>query len=346
MRSGRRRRVPAGSVRRTAVASPVHVVAERLLGRDVVRRAEDAAVRGQPLLLERPRDAEVGDLGGALLVDEDVLGLDVAVDDVAGVGGPQRAGDLDGVRDRLVDRQPPHPPDALLQRLPLDVLEDDVGRAILLAGVDHADDVRVVELGDGAGLAAEALQLVGVRRDLAMHELHRDLALQRHVEGAVDRRHPTGADLGVEAIATVEARADQRAHERAHIVADDGGVEEARLTGTHGDFAARPRTPTRHDGMTAGLVASGGMAAPSDNPDSAGCSWRGVAPGAPGWPPPETGARCAPRAPVTGPVRAASARTAPAGPPRRSAPPPRGRRPACPAVSPRPGRPIRRPARA
>jgi hypothetical protein len=30
------------------------------------------------------------------------------------------------------------------------------------------------ELGDGRGLAAEALELVGVRGDLAVHELDRD----------------------------------------------------------------------------------------------------------------------------------------------------------------------------
>ena len=67
----------------------------------------------------------------------------------------------------------------VLQRLALDVLEDDVRAPVVLAGVDHADDVRVRELGDGAGLAAEALELVGVRGDLAVHQLDRDAALER-----------------------------------------------------------------------------------------------------------------------------------------------------------------------
>ena len=230
---------------RVDVGLPVDVVAERLLGRDVVRRAEHAAVGGQPLLLQRAGDAEVGDLGGALLVDEDVLRLDVAVDDAARVRGAERAGDLDRVGDRLVDRQAPHAADPLLERLALDVLEDDVGPAVLLARVDHADDVRVVELGDGARLAPEALELVGVRRDLAVHELDRDLALERRVERAIDRRHPTGADLGVEAVAAVEARADQRAHDCAHIVADDRGVEGALLTALRRPFAAAPSEPLR-----------------------------------------------------------------------------------------------------
>ena len=51
---------------RVDVGLAVDVVAERLLGRDVVGRAEHAAVGGQALLLERAGDAEVGDLRRAL----------------------------------------------------------------------------------------------------------------------------------------------------------------------------------------------------------------------------------------------------------------------------------------
>ncbi len=197
---------------RVDVRLAVDVVPERLLGRHVVGGPEHAPVGGQALLVERAGDPEVGDLGRALAVDQDVLGLDVAVDDVARVGAAERAGDLDRVRERLVHRQPAHAADALLERLALDVLEDDVGPALVLPGVDHADDVRVRELRDRAGLAAEALELVGVRRDLAVHELDRDLALERLVERAIDRRHPTGADLGVEAVPAAQLHPYERAH--------------------------------------------------------------------------------------------------------------------------------------
>ena len=179
--------------------------AERLLGRDVVGRAEHAAVGGQALLVQRAGDPEVRDLRRALLVDEHVLRLDVAVDDLALVRGAERARDLDRVGDRLGDRQARVAADALLERLALDVLEDDVRRRMvrvaLLAGVDDADDVRVVELRDRARLAAEALELVGVAGDLAVHELDRDLALEHRVEGAVHRRHAADPDLCVEAVA-------------------------------------------------------------------------------------------------------------------------------------------------
>jgi hypothetical protein len=136
-------------------------VAERLLGRDVVRGPQDAPVRGELLLVEGAGDPEVRDLRRALLVHQDVLGLDVAVDDPLRVGGAERPGDLDRVGDRLGDRQPPVAADAVLERLALDVLEHDERAAVaVLAGVDDPDDVRVVELGDRAGLPAEALELV------------------------------------------------------------------------------------------------------------------------------------------------------------------------------------------
>jgi putative protein-disulfide isomerase len=163
-------------------------------------------------------------------IPKDVLWLDVAVDDLVAVGAADRAGDLDRVGDRLVDRQPPHAADALLERLTLDVLEDDVGPVLVLAGVDHADDVRVREAGDRARLAAEALELVGVRRDLAVHELDRHRALQREIERPVDRGHSARPDAGVQPVAAAELHADERAHDVVPIVADIAVVSASVFT--------------------------------------------------------------------------------------------------------------------
>src|SRR5262249_29719711 len=81
-----------------------------------------------------------------------------------------------------------------------------------LTRVDDPDDVRMVELRDGARLAPEALELVLVRGDLAVHELDRDLALEHRVEGPVHGRHPARADLRVQPIPPREQGADLRAH--------------------------------------------------------------------------------------------------------------------------------------
>ena len=187
-----------------------HLVAERLLRRHVVGGPEHTAGGREALRLERARDAEVRDLRAPVGVDQHVLRLDVAVDQEARVRGLERPPDLDRVGHRLRHRQAAEPPDALLQRLALDVLEDDVGRALVLAGVDHRHDVRVVQLRDRARLAPEALQLVGVVRDVAVHELDRDPALECRVERPVDARHAARADLLVQAVALADERADHR----------------------------------------------------------------------------------------------------------------------------------------
>jgi hypothetical protein len=228
---------------RVDVRLAVDVVAERLLGRHVVGRAEHAPVGRQALLVERAGDSEVGDLGGALAVDQHVLRLHVAMHDVVRVGTAERAGDLDRVGDRLVHRQAAHPADALLERLALDVLEHDVRAALVLAGVDHADDVRVAELGDRARLAAEPLELVRVRRDLAVHQLDRHAALERLVERPIDGRHAAGADLGVEPVPAAQLHADERAHELGPIVADVA-VAAAVFTGPNTGSAVNWRTPS------------------------------------------------------------------------------------------------------
>src|SRR5688572_892600 len=122
----------------------------------------------------------------------------------------ERAADLDRVGDRLGDGQPPDPPEPVLERLSLDVLEHDVGVVVVLTEVDDRDDVRVAEARDRTRLAAEALELVGVRRDLAVQQLDCDPALERLVERAVDRRHPARADLLLEPKASAEQCADHR----------------------------------------------------------------------------------------------------------------------------------------
>jgi hypothetical protein len=123
------------------------------------------------------------------------------VGEALGVGGHERAADLDRVGDRLGHRQRAGPADELLQRLAVDVLEDDERMTGVLAGVDHGHQMRVGEPGDRARLTAEALQLHGVVVHRLVKDLHRHPALERLVEGSVDRRHPAGADALLEPVA-------------------------------------------------------------------------------------------------------------------------------------------------
>ena len=105
-------------------------------------------------------EAEVEDLGSAVFGEHDVFGLEVAVDDAGGVGGGEAIGDLGGDLDQPADGN------GLAfqqrtERFAFEEFTDDV----LLPGFDaevvDGDDVRVVEGGDGAGLALEAAAEVG-----------------------------------------------------------------------------------------------------------------------------------------------------------------------------------------
>jgi hypothetical protein len=105
------------------------------------------------------RQAEVGQDGPAGGIDQDVAELEVTVDDAAGVQGGEGVEDLAGQRHRLAgvlvasDRG-----QSLGQGLAFDVDHDHVGLPVLLAHVVDGTDVRVPDLGGGAGLTLEALE--------------------------------------------------------------------------------------------------------------------------------------------------------------------------------------------
>ena len=88
------------------------------------------------------REAEVENLRVALRRDDDVVGLDVAVDDAVGVRVGERVGDLDGEIDRAPRVQRPAG-DGGLQRLAGHELEDEKQLALILADLVERGDVRV-----------------------------------------------------------------------------------------------------------------------------------------------------------------------------------------------------------
>ena len=66
------------------VAARIRLPSEGLLRRHVGDRAEHHAFHRQPRAIESDGEAEVAELGGAVLGEPDVAGLEIAVDDAAG----------------------------------------------------------------------------------------------------------------------------------------------------------------------------------------------------------------------------------------------------------------------
>ena len=201
---------PASSERRTPDETVVGDAAERVdvarrrrllardeLGRDVVGRPDEGAVVRQARPVPRRREAEVGELGAALLVDEDVGGLHVAVYESTRVQRVQRGGDVRYQRGgaRGLERAGVEEPRerGRIER------EREKGLSRLLARGEHRDEVAALHLRGDAGLAEEAVAPLRIPRLLRAEQLQRDVALA--VVGAEDDRRRTLAELLVELVA-------------------------------------------------------------------------------------------------------------------------------------------------
>ena len=162
------------------------------------------------------REAEVEELDPGRR-EHHVAGFQVAVEDALAVRRVQRARDLNGPRQRLLDRNRSLR-DTRRQRLALEVLHDEKRRLILLADVEERADVAVTQLGDGTRLALEALAQFRCGGDVGRQRLDGDDAIEACVCGLVDLAHPPRAD-GAEDLVRAEARAGGEGHGWTPIVA-------------------------------------------------------------------------------------------------------------------------------
>jgi hypothetical protein len=99
----------------------------------------------------------------------------------------QRPADLDAELEGVANGQSTAARDQLLQVLAVDELEDDELPSVGFPTVDDRDDVRMREPGGSAGLAPEALDVVGIPRVVLVEDLDRDVTLEQPVTGPTCR---------------------------------------------------------------------------------------------------------------------------------------------------------------
>ena len=189
------------------VGARVDGVAAGLLGAEVGGGAHHRADLGEVLVGvggDGPGDAEVGDLhlpGGG---DEHVAGLHVAVDDAVAVGEAEGGGHVGADVGDPVGVERALGAEDLRQGAAVDVLHDDEVGAVRLAPVVDADDVGVVEVGGGRGLAPEPLDERRVGGELREQHLHGDGPVEQLVAGEEHLGHAAAPEASVQLVATVE----------------------------------------------------------------------------------------------------------------------------------------------
>ena len=180
------------------------------LGREVARRAEHDA--GERLLRVRPEaervhalcDPEVGDLGQAIVLQQDVAGLDVAVKHAQSVRGRQcrkrlgqHAHNSETVERACRDLVPERPT--------AETLHDEVAEGALLPEVEDRDDVRVDEPRRQPSLLLEAARHARQGCRVGTQDLDGDPAFQTLVVRVEHPRHSTFAEQAEKPVAAAHS---------------------------------------------------------------------------------------------------------------------------------------------
>jgi len=126
-----------------------------LLGWEVLGRAHHHAGSGEVGLVGGARDPEVGELHDPVGTDEDVRGLDVAVDHAGSGCSVECQGHLDDHRDQVLHRDTCAPAEVVGEGASLDEFHDDPAPAVLLPRVEDGGDVGVLDAHGIAGLDAQ-----------------------------------------------------------------------------------------------------------------------------------------------------------------------------------------------
>jgi hypothetical protein len=174
------------------------VAAAQEFGREVARRRQHPARRGDPHAAGRARTLDVGDepevrqleplAAPPVLAHEQVGRLEIPVHQPTVVHRRERRQELAREIHRARHRERPEAPDLRGERAGAHVLEYQ-HRGAVLGGreVQHVDHALVAHARHRPPLAHEALHRCGVRAQPRVQHLHRDEAPDGQVLGLVDR---------------------------------------------------------------------------------------------------------------------------------------------------------------
>ena len=192
----------ADDAKRVEIAAAVDgAVASGLLGRHVSGGPDGHARCGETRVAaigKGARDTEVRHhRASGLVVDDDVVWLDVAVNDVAVVRVSEGFGDFAQNTANFDGRHRPVLLQALAEVVALDVRHHEVDEVVFFFdGVDRYD-VLVIELRRGLCFAQETLTNISAEAQLRRQNLDRDLALESAISRAIHDSHTATTDFAL-----------------------------------------------------------------------------------------------------------------------------------------------------
>ncbi len=132
-------------------------------------------------------------------VQQDVLGLDVAMDDVVPMRVIERISHLDGDAERFVNGYRWAARKPIAQRLSRHDRHHEVQAAARFARVVEREDMRMIQAGGQLDLSKKALAAERFR-EIGTQDFDRDFPAVLVVVGQVDRGHTARSELAVESI--------------------------------------------------------------------------------------------------------------------------------------------------
>ncbi len=156
------------------------------------------------------RQTKVSHLRRAVGWNENVLGLDVAVNNADAVGGAQCLKNVGCVAQRLWDRESALRAQKLAQIGAVDELHDEETLTRDHALIKHGDDARMNDACSGARLAPESGdEILGVCQ-VRVHDLERDGPIKAFILRDVDGGHAATRQPARHPVPFVDEEADQR----------------------------------------------------------------------------------------------------------------------------------------
>ena len=178
----------------------------RLLRRHVAGRAQRQTRVREPAAAarfgERPRHAEIRE-DRVAAQQQDVLGLDIAVDHPLGVRLRERVGDLVQDPHRVGDGQPAFARQPVPQRLPRHERHDVEQQVVSRAGRQDGEDVGMLQVRGELDLLLEP-RGAHFARELGWEQLDDNLAVQRRLGREEQATHAAAAQLLLDPVRVAE----------------------------------------------------------------------------------------------------------------------------------------------